>query len=66
MSLVQLHNMKYKLRKKKKSFPYEKALLRYLISENYLLNAVATETATVTVAPTIGLLPMPKNPIIST
>ena len=33
---------------------------------NYLLNAVATSTATATVAPTIGLLPMPRKPIIST
>ena len=32
----------------------------------YLLNAVATSTATATVAPTIGLLPMPRKPIIST
>ncbi len=33
---------------------------------NYLLSAVATSTATATVAPTIGLLPMPRKPIIST
>ena len=33
---------------------------------HYLLNAVATSTATATVAPTIGLLPMPRKPIIST
>lgn len=32
----------------------------------YLLNAVATSTATATVHPTIGLLPIPRNPIIST
>mgnify|MGYP003298799656 CR=1 FL=1 len=32
----------------------------------YLLSAVATSTATATVAPTIGLLPMPRKPIIST
>ena len=33
---------------------------------NYLFKASATPTATATVAPTIGLLPMPKKPIIST
>ena len=33
---------------------------------HYLLNAVATSTATATVAPTIGLLPIPRKPIIST
>ena len=32
----------------------------------YLLSASFTATATATVAPTMGLLPMPKNPIIST
>ena len=32
----------------------------------YLLNAVATSTATATVAPTIGLFPIPRKPIIST
>lgn len=34
--------------------------------DNYLLNAVATSTAQATVHPTIGLLPIPRNPIIST
>ena len=33
---------------------------------NYLLSASATPTATATVAPTIGLLPIPRKPIIST
>ena len=33
---------------------------------NYLFKAVATSTAQATVQPTIGLLPMPRNPIIST
>ena len=33
---------------------------------NYLLSAVAMSTAQATVQPTIGLLPMPRNPIIST
>jgi hypothetical protein len=32
----------------------------------YLFKASATPTATATVAPTIGLLPIPKKPIIST
>ena len=37
-----------------------------LFLENYLLSASLTATATATVAPTIGLLPMPRKPIIST
>ena len=32
----------------------------------YLLSAFSTATATATVAPTIGLLPIPIKPIIST
>ena len=32
----------------------------------YLFSAVATSTAHATVHPTIGLLPIPRNPIIST
>ena len=32
----------------------------------FLLIAMSTVTATATVAPTIGLLPIPRNPIIST
>jgi len=36
------------------------------IALNYLFKAVATSTAQATVQPTIGLLPMPRNPIIST
>ena len=37
-----------------------------LCNLDYLLRAVATSTAHATVHPTIGLLPIPKNPIIST
>ena len=33
---------------------------------DYLLIASCTATATATVIPTIGLLPAPRNPIIST
>ena len=33
---------------------------------DYLLSAVATSTATATVHPTMGLFPIPRNPIIST
>ena len=33
---------------------------------SYLFSASSTATATATVAPTIGLLPMPRKPIIST
>ena len=36
------------------------------IALNYLFKAVATSTAQATVQPTIGLLPIPRNPIIST
>lgn len=32
----------------------------------FYFEASSIETATATVAPTIGLLPIPKNPIIST
>ena len=32
----------------------------------FLFRAMSTVTATATVAPTIGLLPMPRKPIIST
>ena len=35
-------------------------------SSNYFLSASSTATATATVAPTIGLLPIPISPIIST
>ena len=33
---------------------------------NYFLSASSTATATATEAPTMGLLPMPRKPIIST
>jgi len=36
------------------------------IHSNYFLLHSSTDTATATVAPTIGLLPMPRKPIIST
>ncbi len=41
---------------------------RYSSSCNttYFVSAVATSTAIATVAPTIGLFPIPRNPIIST
>ena len=35
-------------------------------NEYYFARAEATSTATATVQPTIGLLPIPRNPIIST
>ena len=37
-----------------------------IVSEVYLFSARATFTAHATVQPTIGLLPMPRKPIIST
>ena len=42
---------------------YNKA---YCLGGNYLFIAFSTATATATVAPTIGLLPIPIRPIIST
>ncbi len=38
----------------------------YLRAFSYYLDASSTATATATVAPTMGLLPMPMRPIIST
>ena len=49
----------------KKSLP-KKTLFMYQNKSNYLFKAVATSTAQATVQPTIGLLPIPKKPIIST
>ena len=40
--------------------------LPFLLILDYLFRAVATSTAQATVHPTIGLLPIPRNPIIST
>ena len=37
-----------------------------VVLDCYFANAVATSTAHATVHPTIGLLPMPRKPIIST
>ena len=50
-------------------YPYNCNGYRDLYISNvlyYLLKAVATSTAQATVHPTIGLLPIPRNPIIST
>jgi len=40
--------------------------LYYINKFNYFFIASSIATATATVAPTIGLLPIPRNPIIST
>lgn len=40
--------------------------ITYNLLKNYLFSASATFTAHATVHPTIGLLPMPRKPIIST
>lgn len=40
--------------------------LLFNMSVDYLLRACSTATATATVAPTMGLLPIPRKPIIST
>ncbi len=50
----------------KNSFPFKKESYFLCMSIDYLFKAVATSTAQATVQPTIGLLPMPRNPIIST
>jgi len=38
----------------------------WICRQYYFFIASSTDTATATVAPTIGLLPIPRNPIIST
>ena len=43
-----------------------KRLLNYIAKQYYLFKASATFTAQATVQPTIGLLPIPRKPIIST
>ena len=58
----------------RRSYLQKKSPATFLLQEiiicnylsNYLLNAPAISTAIATVAPTIGLLPMPRKPIIST
>lgn len=51
-----------------KGLPYfvRKPFVKYNILWFYFVKASCTATATATVAPTIGLLPMPIRPIIST
>ena len=44
----------------------KKLILKELLNFYYYFKASETATATATVAPTIGLLPIPINPIIST
>ncbi len=43
-----------------------KMSLRTVPDDSYLLSACCTATATATVMPTMGLLPAPRKPIIST
>ena len=50
----------------KKHRPEAVLLCVIQIPKNYFFMASSTATATATVAPTIGLLPMPRKPIIST
>ena len=49
-----------------KALLYKRALSFKIAVKNYLFKASLTATATATVAPTIGLLPIPMIPIIST
>ena len=48
----------------KKGRRFSGVLLKMILDFYFLLSATATATATV--APTMGLLPMPRKPIIST
>ena len=50
----------------KKRHPRKDVSVKYLDILDYLFSAVATSTAQATVQPTIGLLPIPRKPIIST
>ena len=50
----------------KKRHPRKDVSVKYWDILDYLFSAVATSTAQATVQPTIGLLPIPRNPIIST
>ena len=53
--------------KKKTSDLYDQtSFLRIYAESDYFFIASAVATATATVAPTMGLLPMPRKPIIST
>ena len=56
---------KYQILENKKS-PDEIKTFRVLVKSCNYLQASSIATATATVAPTIGLLPIPINPIIST
>ena len=51
---------------KKRAFPKESSFKSIWIVMDYLFKAWATSTAHATVQPTMGLLPIPRNPIIST
>ena len=53
------------LRNKNSSRKKSGAVFTSYVSMNYFI-ASAVATATATVAPTMGLLPMPRKPIIST
>ena len=63
---VNLHQVPYTLyTKNPRNIIYYRDLSEY-VKDLYLLRAWATSTAQATVHPTIGLLPIPRNPIIST
>ena len=47
-------------------YPLTAAVRGYLRVNRIYFTASSTATATATVAPTMGLLPMPRKPIIST
>ena len=52
--------------RQKSSRSNDQELFHVIYREAYLFIASAVATATATVAPTMGLLPMPRKPIIST
>ena len=56
----------YHTQLKKSSRSNDQELFHVIYREVYLFIASAVATATATVAPTMGLLPMPRKPIIST
>ena len=63
---LKTHPKRRRKRQKKERHPGWSVSLDYCLVINYLLNANATLTAHATVHPTIGLLPIPRKPIIST
>ena len=69
--LFSFPEVKYFIKKEKEEYTFKAYSPCYICnkqycSATYLLSARATFTAQATVQPTIGLLPIPRKPIIST